>query len=89
LKPELHGKSIRYKMIVPGVIDKSPNVLKFDIVVVWRGNLRFEMEVLEVFGDRVINSSRRIYIGDIGLVIFVAGCLKVAKSSVCHSHANI
>ena len=54
MTPEVNGKKLRYKMTVPGVIDKSPNVLKFDTVIVRnKMNEEFEMEVLEVLGETV------------------------------------
>lgn len=55
LTPEVNGKTLRYKMIVPGVIDKSPNVLKFDTVIVQNPEgQEFNMQVLEVLGEKVL-----------------------------------
>ena len=41
-------------MTLPGVIDKSPDVIKGDTVLVFRNQKRFETLVTDVFGETVI-----------------------------------
>ncbi len=51
-------QNFRFQIVVPGVIDKSPNVIKRDTIYIRRpgSDDEFEMSVEDVLGDKVKES---------------------------------